>query len=192
MPATVAYGPLEAFPTENIDKQFNTNVTGLIHITKAILPHMRKNKSGIVINVSSVGGKVAFPLGSLYHGTKFAVEGFSEALHYELEPIGIKVKIIEPGGIQTDFSGRSLDFANDESLAEYQGIVATLMQVMANAGDMLSPVSIVADAIWEAATDGSNTLRYIAGDDAKMYISNRKAQTDEEFISGLKQAFGFA
>ncbi len=186
-----AYGPLEAFPSENIDRQFNTNVNGLIHMTKAVLPYMRKKRSGIIINVSSVGGKVAFPLGSLYHGTKFAVEGFSEALHYELEPIGIKVKLVEPGGIKTDFSGRSFDFANDESLEEYQSMVGQLLQLFSTMGENLSPVSVVAEAIWEAATDGKNTLRYIAGEDAKMYIANRKTQTDEEFTAGLKQAFGF-
>jgi len=72
-------------------------VIGLLEVTKAILPHFRAQKAGIIVNISSIGGKMTFPLGTLYHGTKFAVEGISESLHYELEPLGIKMKIVEPG-----------------------------------------------------------------------------------------------
>ena len=113
-----AYGPLEATPREKILRQFDVNVIGLLDVTKAILPHFRENKDGVIVNISSVGGKMTFPLGSLYHGTKFAVEGISEALSFELEQIGCKVKIVEPGMINTDFGGRSFDFNNDESLVE--------------------------------------------------------------------------
>ena len=74
-----AYGPLEAFPMDNIRKQFDTNVIGLLEVTKAVLPHFRTRKSGIIVNISSIGGRMTFPLGTLYHGTKFAVEGLSEA-----------------------------------------------------------------------------------------------------------------
>jgi len=91
-----AYGPLESFPRENIIKQFNTNVIGLMDVTKAIIPHFRVNKDGVIINISSIGGQITFALGSLYHGTKFAVEGISESLHYEMKEIGVKVKIVEP------------------------------------------------------------------------------------------------
>ena len=75
-----AYGPLESYPRENILRQFNTNVIGLLDVTQAILPHFRVNKTGVIINISSIGGQMTFPLGTLYHGTKFAVEGISEAL----------------------------------------------------------------------------------------------------------------
>ena len=125
-----AYGPLESFPREKIIRQFNTNVIGLLDVTKALLPHFRQNKSGVIINISSVGGKVAFPLGVLYNGTKFAVEGISESLSYEVEQFGGKVKIIEPGAIATDFTGRSLDFNNDETLTEYQPIVGKVISAM--------------------------------------------------------------
>ena len=81
-----AYGTLEAFPMDRVRRQFETNVLGLLAVTKAVLPHMRAAKSGTIINVSSIGGKMTFPLGTLYHGTKFAVEGLSESLHYELWP----------------------------------------------------------------------------------------------------------
>jgi NAD(P)-dependent dehydrogenase (short-subunit alcohol dehydrogenase family) len=114
-----AYGPLEAFSTERIRRQFDTNVIGLLEVTKAVLPHMRAARSGTIVNISSIGGQITFPLGTLYHGTKFAVEGLSEALHYELEPLGIRVRIVEPGMIKTDFGGRSFDFAMDETLSDY-------------------------------------------------------------------------
>ena len=91
-----AYGVREAAPIENIRRQFDVNVIGLIQVTQAILPHFRKNKSGMVINISSIGGKMTFPLGSLDHGTKFAVEGISEALTFELEAIGCKLKSSNP------------------------------------------------------------------------------------------------
>ncbi|WP_244228721.1 SDR family oxidoreductase [Mucilaginibacter endophyticus] len=106
-----AFGTLESFTREQIIRQFNTNVIGLLDVTKALLPHFRANKSGVIINISSIGGKMTFPLGTLYHGTKFAVEGISESLSYEVEEFGGKVKIIEPGAIATDFAGRSLVLA---------------------------------------------------------------------------------
>ena len=185
-----AYGPLEAFPMERIRKQFDTNVLGLLETTKAFLPHFRQNKSGAIINISSIGGKMTFPLGTLYHGTKFAVEGLSEALHYELEPIGVKVKIVEPGMIQTDFGGRSFDFCNDESMAEYQETIGKLFAVWGKPDGFSSPASVVAEVIWNAATDGSSTLRYTAGEDAKEFMANRKQLDDETFIGGMKEQFG--
>jgi NADP-dependent 3-hydroxy acid dehydrogenase YdfG len=185
-----AYGPLESFSKEKITRQFHTNVLGLLDVTKAVLPHFRQNKSGIIINVSSVGGKATFPLGALYHGTKFAVEGISEALHYEVEQFGGQVKIIEPGAIATDFAGRSFDFNNDETLTEYQGIVAKLFEVMPAMLNNASPAGLVADVIFEAATDGKNQMRYIAGEDAKAILAGRKQHDDATFIGGIKSQFG--
>ena len=110
-----AYGSLESFSKEKIRRQFDTNVMGLLDVTQALLPHFRQNKNGTLINISSMGGKITFPLGALYHGTKFAIEGISEALSYEVEQFGGKMKIIEPGVIATNFAGRSFDFSNDET-----------------------------------------------------------------------------
>ncbi len=164
-----AYGPLESFPREKVLRQFNTNVIGLMDVTRAVLPHFRTNKSGMIINISSMGGKMTFPLGSLYHGTKFAVEGISESLRYEVEQFGGKVKIVEPGAIATDFAGRSFDFNHDTNLNEYQNIVDKIMAVFPKMIKNAGPVSTVAKVIYEAATDGKNRLRYMAGSDAKMY-----------------------
>ncbi len=180
-----AYGPLESFPRENIIRQFNTNVIGLLDVTREILPHFRKNKNGILINVSSVGGKITFPFGSLYHGTKFAVEGISESLNYEMEQIGCKVKIIEPGAIKTDFAGRSFDFSNDKSLVEYQESIEMILKALGNAVQNASDPELVAEVIYEAATDGTNTLRYTAGEDAKEILAARKNADDEEFSKSL-------
>lgn len=186
-----AYGPLESFPMDRIRRQFDTNVIGLLETTKAVLPHMRAQKTGVIVNISSIGGQMTFPLGSLYHGSKFAVEGLSEALHYELEPLGIKVKIVEPGMIATDFGGRSFDFVNDEEVEEYQGTVQKLMAVWGNADpSQASEPTVVAEVIWNALTDGTDTLRYRAGDDAVQLLNNRKTLDDATFIGGIKAQFG--
>ncbi len=189
-----AYGPLEVFPRENIVRQFNTNVIGLLDVTRALIPHFRQNKNGVIINISSVGGKATFPLGALYHGTKFAVEGITESMVYELEQIGVKAKIIEPGTIATDFAGRSFDFQNDDTIPEYQPMINTMM---AGIGDVttdenrVSPPSAVAEVIFQAATDGTNKLRYTAGQDADVFLSVRRNSNDEEYFEAVKKQFGF-
>jgi len=184
-----AYGPLEAFNRDQVLRQFNTNVIGLLDVTRTVLPHFRQNKKGIIINVSSIGGKMTFPLGALYHGTKFAVEGISESLNYEVEQFGGQVKIVEPGMIATDFAGRSLDFTNEENLTEYQNLVNALMAAMPTMAGNASPASVVADVIFKAATDGTDQLRYTAGEDAKMLMANRQQYDDATFIEGIKSQF---
>jgi NAD(P)-dependent dehydrogenase (short-subunit alcohol dehydrogenase family) len=187
-----AYGPLEAFPMDRIRRQFDTNVIGLLETTKAVLPHMRAQGSGTIVNVSSIGGQMTFPLGALYHGTKFAVEGISEALHFELEAAGIKVKIVQPGMIATDFGGRSFDFVNDEAMTEYQPVVQALFGAWGSeemAARASQPI-VVAEVIFQAVTDGSATLRYRAGADAVELLDNRKALDDAAFISGMKAQLG--
>ncbi|MES0812452.1 SDR family oxidoreductase [Roseibium sp. SCPC15] len=185
-----AYGPLEATPMDKIRRQFDTNVIGLLAVTKAVLPIFRTQKSGTIVNISSIGGQMTFPLGTLYHGTKFAVEGLSEALHFELEAIGVKMKIVEPGMIRTDFGGRSFDFSNDETMSEYQETIQKLFAVFGEAANGGSDPSVVADVIWQAVTDGTNQLRYRAGADAEEFLDNRKNLDDATFIGGLKAQLG--
>ena len=184
-----AFGPLEATSHEKIVRQFETNVIGLLDTTKAVVPHFRQQGNGTIVNVSSIGGRMTFPLGTLYHGSKWAVEGLSEALSFEMQAIGVRVKIVEPGVINTDFGGRSFDFSADESLAEYQGIVGALADRMSGTGASSEPI-VVAEVIYEAATDGTNRLRYTAGDDARDILANRTAVGDEEFLAGMKAKFG--
>lgn len=185
-----AYGPLEVFERENIIRQFNTNVIGLLDVTKAVLPHFRKNRDGVIINVSSVGGRLTFPFGALYHGTKFAVEGISESLSFELAAFGVKVKIVEPGATATDFAGRSFDFKNDESIEEYQGLIAKLMKMMEDLSGNSSAASVVAEKIYEAATDGSDKLRYPATPDAVALLEKREKEGDHVFITDFKKQLG--
>lgn len=185
-----AYGPLEATPLEKIRRQFDVNVLGLLATTQAMLPHFRANRSGTVVNISSIGGRMAFPLGTLYHGTKFAVEGLSEAMQYELAPLGIAVKVIEPGGIRTDFGGRSFDMSNDESLTEYQPLVQSLFGFFGPMMENASEPELVAEVIYGATTDGTDQLRYAAGADAVDMLGSRAASDDAAFFAGMKSQFG--
>ena len=184
-------GPLEAMSMDQIRRQFEVNVFGLVATMKALIPHFRENSDGVIINVSSVGGRMSFPFFTLYHGTKFAVEGISEALSYEMGTIGVRMKIVEPGAIKTDFVGRSMELVNDESLVEYQGLMQSFSAAME--GDMMANASepkLVAEVIYAAATDESDQLRYLAGADAEQYMANRDSQDDATFLGGIRQMFG--
>ena len=185
-----AYGPLEATPFEKIRRQFDVNVLGLLATTQAVLPHFRANRSGTIVNIASIGGRFAFPLGALYHGTKFAVEGLSEALQYELAPLGIKMKVIEPGGIKTEFAGRSFDFNNDETIAEYQPLVQSLTNGFGPMMEHASAPELIADVVYGAVTDGTDRLRYAAGADAVEILSNRANADDATFFGGIRALFG--
>jgi NAD(P)-dependent dehydrogenase (short-subunit alcohol dehydrogenase family) len=185
-----AYGPLEAFSTERIHRQFDTNVIGLLEMTKAVLPHMRANRAGTIVNISSIGGQITFPLGTLYHGTKFAVEGLSEALHYELEPLGIRVRIVQPGMIRTDFGGRSFDFAMDETLADYAPTAEAMGRLFGRLAANPSAPEVVAEVIWQAVDESGDRLRFRAGPDAEDLLDDRKAKDDATFIGGIKALMG--
>lgn len=186
-----AYGPLEATSPGAIRRQFDVNVLGLLDTIQAVLPHFRQNRNGTIVNVSSMGGRIAFPLGTLYHGTKFAVEGLSEALRYELIPLGVRVKLVEPGGIRTDFAGRSFDFNNDAALTEYQPTVESVLGLLgpmiANGG---SSAEKIAEVVFEAVTDGSDRLRYEAGADAVRMLAERRGSDDEAHFGRMQEFFG--
>ncbi len=185
-----AYGPLEATPSEEIRRQFDVNVLGLLATTQALLPHFRANRSGAIVNVSSMGGRVAFPLGTLYHGTKFAVEGLSESLAYELAPVGVRVKLVEPGLIATDFGGRSLAFSNDPALTEYQPVVEAVMGAFGATMEQASAPEAIAEVVYEAATDETDRLRFEAGPDARQVLASRREADDQSFMAGIKAQFG--
>jgi NAD(P)-dependent dehydrogenase (short-subunit alcohol dehydrogenase family) len=185
-----AYGPLEATPLDKIRRQFDVNVLGVYAAIKAVLPHFRANRGGTIVNVSSIGGRLTFPLGALYHGSKFAVEGLSEALHFELLPLGVRVKIIEPGGIKTDFGGRSLDFSNDPALTEYQPLVQSTLREFGPLTENGSSAEQIADVVYAAATDGTDQLRYEAGQDAVQILATRRAADDANFLAGMRARFG--
>ena len=180
-------GPFEIATQEQIKRQYDTNVFGLMSVTRAFLPHFRANKAGMILNVSSIGGLVTFPLFSLYHSTKWAVEGFSESLSYELASLGIQVKIIEPGGVETDFGGRSMDFAMSEDLTAYNELIATFQKNWAENRSLgRSTAEYLAEEIYKATTDGTNQLRYLIGMDAIEIYGMRKEHGDDMFIAGIK------
>jgi len=154
-------GPFEAASSEQVRQQFETNVIGLMEVTKAVLPHFREKRSGIIINISSVGGKMAFPLYSLYNSTKWCVEGFSEGLQFELEQLNVRVKIIEPGAVNTDFSGRSMDRLSTNALKDYEGFVNKIMKMFDSAGRVGSSPDKVAEVI-SAILNPKCPLRFIA------------------------------
>ena len=187
-----AYGPLEATPIDVLRRQFDVNLFGLVETIQAVLPGMRAQRSGVIVNISSVGGRITYPLGALYHGSKWAVEGLSEALHYELSPLGIRVKLIEPGGVNTDFGGRSFVFTHDPALADYQPLVdmaAAALEAGTPSGSQ-EPEE-VAEVIFDAATDGTAQMRYISGEGAKALLANRySAEQDEQFVAGMRAQFG--
>lgn len=185
-------GTFESAKRESIIRQFGVNVQGLFDVTQKTLPHFRTNKSGMFINISSIGGKMTFPLMPLYHSTKWAVEGFSESLRWELAEIGVKVKIVEPGGVATDFGGRSLDMQHNPELTEYNEFVnkfMTAMQSSMNPENMSKPEQI-AEVIYTAATDGTDTLRYRAGADAEYLLTARSKMTDEAYFEMQKKQMG--
>jgi NAD(P)-dependent dehydrogenase (short-subunit alcohol dehydrogenase family) len=153
-------GPFEASTPEQVQRQISTNVIGLMNVTREFIPLFRERRTGIVVNLSSMGGQVTFPLYSVYHATKWAVEGFSEALVYELEPFNVRVKIIEPGAIKTDFYDRSQDLMTKPGLTAYDSFVAKAMAKMQQAGATAPGPDVVAMTIFGAATDGSLRLRY--------------------------------
>lgn len=185
-----AWGPLEESSSEKIRRQFDVNVIGLLDVTKALIPHFRENNSGVIINISSVGGKATFPLGSLYHGTKWAVEGISEALSYEMSQIGVKVKIIEPGGVTTDFGGRSLDISSTGEIDAYKKATESVVEGMS--GSRFSEPEDIAQVIFQAATDESPRLRYIAGADAEEMLKTREQLGDEAAVKAVSQMFGLS
>lgn len=167
-------GVMEYADKESIRHQFDVNVFGLFEVTKQVLPHFRKQRAGRIINISSMGGRVTFPLFSYYHATKFAVEGYSESLNYELNPLGIDVKLVEPGGVQTDFAGRSMNFIKGDD-PDYNDIQTKLKAALDNPGSAFpSKPQDVAKTIYQAATSKSKKMRYLVGRDAKMMVTIKK------------------
>lgn len=180
-------GAFEACEMADIRGQFETNVFGLMEVTRAILPHFRQRQQGVLINVASIGGRLAFPIYSPYHATKWAVDGFSESLQYELRQFNIKVKIIEPGAIKTDFYSRSISVAKRSGLTVYDDYIDRTLPNLDRAGENGSPPSVTAQAIYRAATDGSWKLRYPAGGNAGLLLGLRKLLPDAWFTALIRR-----
>ncbi|WBV56662.1 SDR family oxidoreductase [Chryseobacterium daecheongense] len=182
-------GPLEAFTDEQIKKQIETNLMGVIRITKTFTPYFRERKEGVLINITSSFGLMGFPTCSIYSATKFAVDGFSESMGYELAQFGVQVKVVAPGGIQTDFAGRSLDGAQHSA---YRQLTEKVQE--GYSPDQVSNYSKpedIAHVIYEAATDGKDQLRYVAGKDANALYNDRNSIGVENHVHKIKSGFLF-
>ncbi len=180
-------GPFEAASGDQVDHQFDTNLFGLLNVCREIIPYFREQKRGTIVNISSLGGRVAFPFSSLYNATKFAVEGFTESLQYELEPFKIRVKLIEPGPIKTDFYSRSQEIARKEGLSIYDHRLEPFLEFMNKGGNDAPDGSAVAQAIYDAVTDDSKKLRYPVN--TKGLLGLRRVLPEGLFFPLVKKIF---
>lgn len=169
-----ATGIFEKSKPEEIRGQFNTNVFGLMQMTRELLPHFRVRKSGVIINVSSVAGFVTFPVYSIYNSSKWAVEAFTEGLQYELRQFNIKMKLVEPGAVKTEFHGRSMVMFSNPEIQAYGDYEKPIREFMMKANQTAPGPEIVARTIYIAATDNSWKLRYPSGAQARMVSVLRK------------------
>src|SRR5918999_1043927 len=181
-------GAFEDLAMDEIKAQYETNVFGLIRTTQAVLPIMRRQKSGTIVNISSGAGRFGFPTGSAYVSTKFAVEGLSESMSYELEPFGIRVAVVEPGVIRTNFGdGLIVAKKSRDSNSPYsqmmQRSAAGFEKMMKNA----SSPDVVAKVVLNAIRDENPSLRYLAGNDVETWLGGKRKVADEEFYKMMKQ-----
>ncbi|MGZ5622989.1 MAG: SDR family oxidoreductase [Methylobacter sp.] len=168
-------GAFEAADEMQIRRQFEVNVFGLMALTRAVLPSMREAGSGALVNISSMAGYACFPYYSLYHASKWAVEGFSESLRYEMEPFGIRVKLVEPGVVKTDFHTRSKDSI---SLSAYEPRAGRSLARMEQFYRLGNSAERIASTIYRAATDNSAKLRYPLGWDARSLYALKRIAPD--------------
>ena len=187
------YGLFEAIPRKKIQEQFEVNVFGLMDVTRALLPHFRKNKSGTIINISSGAGIYTLPMISLYCASKFALEGFSEALSYELASQNITVKIVEPhGGVSnTSFNETTArELAKGDDLSDYNAFIAQTQEDFAQMNAARTTTAQeVAKTIYEAATDGTDRLRYLVGDDARGFMKSKQTVPDADYVAFMRSHF---
>lgn len=181
-------GAFEGATDEQLVDEINTNLLGVMRVTQAFLPALRERRSGTIITTTSIGGLVAFPFNSVYHATKWALEGWSESLAFELEPFGIKVKTIAPGGIATDFASRSLVFTPHPA---YMEAIAKTMAAFRNPnrGPSGSTAEQIAEAVWDAVHDQADRITYVAGADAKANYARRLESGIDAFRAGIRQMF---
>src|SRR5262245_5849532 len=179
-------GPFEAATDEQIEEVFQTNVFGLMSVCREMLPIFREQKRGTIVNVASMGGRITFPLYSIYHATKWAVEGFSEALQYEVREFNVKIKIIEPGPIKTDFYTRSMSHTKKEGLTAYDNFVARALPNLQKAGERAPDGRIVAQTIYDAVTDDSWKMRYPVN--SRAILAARRLLPDSLFLPIIRRA----
>lgn len=175
-------GAFEDLSIDEIKDQYETNVFGLIRVTQAVLPIMREQKSGIIVNVSSGAGLFGYPGGSAYVSSKFAIEGLSESISYELDQFGIKVVLTEPGFIKTNFSNAMVIAKKAQDPSSPYSLM--MQKIQTNSNEMAkngSSVDVVSNAILKAVTTKRPNLRYLAGKDVETWAANKKTMSDSQF-----------
>jgi NAD(P)-dependent dehydrogenase (short-subunit alcohol dehydrogenase family) len=180
------FGCLEDITMEELKAQFQTNFFGIVSLIQEIAPIMRKQGSGIIVNVSSVAGRIGFPGTPAYISSKFALEGLSECMRYELSPFGIKTIIIEPGVIQTNFFS-SMKVAYGKPGSPYKEITEKVMNGVKMMAEMGTPPVEVAKTIMKAIKTAEPLPRYVVGSDASMFLEAKKMKTDIEFENYIKK-----
>ena len=186
-------GPFEETSNEEIRAQFETNFFGAVRIMQAAIPIMREQKRGKIVNITSMGGRIAVPLDSMYHGTKFALEGVSESLQYELEPFGIKIILIEPGAVGSNF-WKNLKIASkttspDNINSPYKQIVNNVSESFKQMQQNTIHPSEVAKVVLQAVLSDNPDFRYVVGKDAAAILEARKSMQDREFQHFMKAQF---
>jgi len=188
------FGIFEGMPRAAIAQQFATNVFGVMDVCRAILPHFRSRQAGTIINVSSGAGAIGFPMASLYSASKFALEGFSEGLSWEMAAVGIAVKLIEPGGApETGFMARAgAAGAQSEFIEDYAPFLQHIAPMYAGMGEAADKdaVAKVAAAIFTAATDGTSQLRYTPTNDIEPFLQARRSASEEQYRALTSAVFG--
>src|SRR6266852_1504885 len=181
-------GAFEDLTMDEIKAQFETNLFGVIRTTQAILPIMRKQVFGIIVNMSSGAGRLGYPGGSVYVSSKFAVEGLSESMAYELEPFGIKVILVEPGVIRTNFANAMVVAKKSQ---DPNSPYSHIMQKMAAGFEPLlengSSADVVAKVVLNAATSENPRSKYLAGKDIETWMEAKRSMSDEEFSKMMMQ-----
>lgn len=186
------FGPFELASDAIIERQFATNVFGVFNVSRAVLPTLRAQGSGVIVNVASVGGLTTLPFNSLYHATKYAVVGFTEALNHELAEFGVHAKFVAPGGVATDFAGRSLSTTFSDDHHPYAANVAKAMAAWGSRRDGYAAPDQVAEVIFQAVTDGTEQVRYVSGTDAETLLATRAKLDDAGYLQLVRQTFGLS
>ena len=188
-----SYGALEDVPMSEARYQFEVNIFGLARLTQLVLPTMRQQRSGKIINVSSIGGKFGEPHGVWYHATKFAVEGLSDSLRMELKQFGIDVVIIEPGAIKTEWTGiAQKNLLKTSGNGPYQELARAHAKLFDNADKAGAEPIVVAKTILKAAESSNPKTRYATGGGAPVFLFVRSILSDKAFDRMLLWAYSRA
>ncbi|MEZ2311655.1 SDR family oxidoreductase [Paraburkholderia sp. RCC_158] len=183
----------ESIPREKIQEQFDVNLFGVMDVVRAILPHFRAKRDGVIVNVSSGVGVFGLPMATLYNASKFALEGFSEALSYELAAVGVTTKIVEPGAApSTGFPARTGEEAKQFDIpSDYDDFIAATGAIYSGFRDGADEnvVQKVAEGIFFAATDHSHQLRYVLTEDIKPFVTARRETSESEYMGLMRRTF---